>query len=597
MIKSDTGQQILEATEMNWLEIKTPIKVDALENLLIETGYDKVKRKRLVQGFREGFDIGYRGPMNRCDTAKNLPFKVGSRVDLWNKVMKEVQEGRYAGPFESPPGNHYIQSPLGLVPKSGNKLRLIFHLSYDFGTSWEQRSVNFHTPEKLCSVKYNDLDHAVKNCLKILNNLSNTQPIYFAKSDCSNAFRIVPVLPLQRLLLCMQATHPETGKTYFFVEKCLPFGASISCAIFQSFSDALRYITEHKLSGLVIFPAITNYLDDFLFVAISVRICNGMVEEFLVICKVIGCPISMEKTEWATQVITFLGVLLNGITRTLAVPIEKKNKALELINIAIQKRKVTIKFVQRITGTLNFLNRVIVPGRAFTRGMYSKLRTVNKKTGEKLQLHHHVHLNREFIQDCQMWKYFLNLANGTQLCRPFTDFSKEGPQSVVLDFTADASKNPDLGMGAVFKDRWMFAQWPKDFVKDFDPSIEFLELFALTAALEKWGSDRQLRNGRVTIFCDNEAVVHMVNNSASSCEFCMRLIRIIVFRNIIYNRRIDVLHLRSEENFLSDALSRLNLTKFWRLAPKTTRQYPDHVPESLWPVSKFFKPNYHMFQA
>ena len=231
-------------------------------------------------------------------------------------------------------------------------MRLIFHLSYDFGVEERQRSVNYHTPVNLCSVKYNDLDHAVRNSLQIIKLLNNShQPIYYAKSDCSNAFYIVPLRPDQRLLLSMKAIHPVTGEVWYFVEKCLPFGSSISCAIFQSFSDALRHITERKLSGIFIFPAITNYLDNFLFVAISLKICNGMVEEFHAICHVIGCPISMEKTEWATQLIVFLGVLLNGKTKTLSIPIDKKQKALDLLKIAIDNRKVTIKFIQKITGT------------------------------------------------------------------------------------------------------------------------------------------------------------------------------------------------------------------------------------------------------
>ena len=47
--------------------------------------------------------------------------------------MKEVKAERVAGPFESIPYENYIQSPIGLVPKSGNKTRMIFHLSYKFG--------------------------------------------------------------------------------------------------------------------------------------------------------------------------------------------------------------------------------------------------------------------------------------------------------------------------------------------------------------------------------------------------------------------------------------------------------------------------------
>ena len=32
------------------------------------------------------------------------------------------------------------------------------------------------------------------------------------------------------------------------------------------------------------------------------KFCNGMVEEFLLICHTIGCPISAEKTEWGNAI-------------------------------------------------------------------------------------------------------------------------------------------------------------------------------------------------------------------------------------------------------------------------------------------------------
>ena len=50
-------------------------------------------------------------------TAPNLKFRVGNPTILWNKVMKEVGLGRYAGPFKQIPFNNYIQSPIGLVEK------------------------------------------------------------------------------------------------------------------------------------------------------------------------------------------------------------------------------------------------------------------------------------------------------------------------------------------------------------------------------------------------------------------------------------------------------------------------------------------------
>ena len=188
----------------------------------------------------------------------------------------------------------------------------------------------------------------------------------------------------------------------------MSFGASISCAHFQSFSDAVKHIVEWKinLSLQITVPSVTNYLDDFLFVTITLYLCTKMVKIFLRLCQQIGCPISGEKTEWLTQVLIFLGILLNSRNLSLSVPIEKRVMAIQLLQETISRKKVKVQFVQKIMGTLNFLNHAIVPGRAFTRGMYERL-TLKDKHEKLLKNHHHVHLNQEFLMDCRMWLEFL----------------------------------------------------------------------------------------------------------------------------------------------------------------------------------------------
>ena len=159
-----------------------PINVRELIRLLQETKHNPDKATELIDGFSEGFDIGYHGPTNRQDTAENIPLKIGSEIDLWNKVMQEVQLNRYAGPYETIPFKNFIQSPIGLVPKSNGKMRLIFHLSYDFGLDEGHRSLNYHTPDDLCSVRYKDLDYAVRTCLRMLDHFKDEEkPLYFGK--------------------------------------------------------------------------------------------------------------------------------------------------------------------------------------------------------------------------------------------------------------------------------------------------------------------------------------------------------------------------------------------------------------------------------
>ena len=84
--------------------IVTPVNADKLEELLVKTSYDPLETKFIVQGFREGFSLGYCGETNVRMTAPNLKFHgVGDKVTLWNKVMKEVSLKRYAGPYTNIP--------------------------------------------------------------------------------------------------------------------------------------------------------------------------------------------------------------------------------------------------------------------------------------------------------------------------------------------------------------------------------------------------------------------------------------------------------------------------------------------------------------
>ena len=136
--------------------------------------------------------------------------------------------------------------------------------------------------------------------------------------------------------------------------------------------------------------------------------------------------------------------------------------------------------------------------------MYDKLRLRDNK-GELLRSHHHTYLGSEFIQDCYMWLYFLSNTDvcKLQLCRPFLDFD-DTQVWTVLNFYSDVSLNCKLGFGAVFNNRWLVGQWPKNFVERCKPSIDFLELYALTVTLTVWQKEDSLQDTRVKItkqFC------------------------------------------------------------------------------------------------
>ena len=267
----DGGTYTRTHRNLNLNKIVTPLNVNRFRELLVASKYNKVEMEFLVQGFAEGFNIGYRGPTNRKDTLNNIPITVGTKEIMWQKLMKEVTAERYAGPFDQIPfSDHYIQSPIRLVPKAGNQTRLIFHLSYDFK---EFKSVNFYTPAEICSVQYRDLDFTIKHALHYLQ-IDPQTCLWFAKSDMKSAFRMLLLSHASYWVLVMKAINPETNKTCYFIDKCLPFGSSISCSHYQHFSNALAHILQYLTNKMLAFFTVTNYLDDFLFIEVSKMKCN-----------------------------------------------------------------------------------------------------------------------------------------------------------------------------------------------------------------------------------------------------------------------------------------------------------------------------------
>ena len=416
--------------------IITPVNVKNLEQLLKETKYNETKSARLIKGFTNGFELGYEGNRDVQKSAPNLRFNIGSKVDLWNKVMKEVEKKRYAGPFDSIPFPHYIQSPIGLVPKDqGKDTRLIFHLSYPR----TGQSVNSETPKDKCEVKYPDFKEAVILCMK--NCKDGVGVVYSGKSDMKSAFRNLPMAISEFMLLIMKAENPLDNKVYYFVDKCLPFGASISCALFQEFSDAVAFIFFKRTGKKTV-----NYLDDYYFAALLKAWCDGQIRAFLEICDIISFPVSMEKTVWGYTVIVFLGFLIDSVNKVIAIPVEKISRAKVIIRNILDKKskKVTLHELQKTCGYLNHLCKAIIPGRAFTRRLYAY-------TAVRLLPHHHINITKEMKEDLNMWLIFLETP--LAYSRPFMDYDNIWtPED--LDWYTDASKNPNLGCGGIFSRSW-----------------------------------------------------------------------------------------------------------------------------------------------
>ena len=249
------------------------------------------------------------------------------------------------------------------------------------------------------------------------------------------AFRNLGIKRKHWRYLVMIAKSPFDGKWYAFVDKALPFGSGISCSHFQRVNNVIKHIVVYR-SG----KKLVNYLDDYLFAALLRNICNQQVQQFLDVCREINLPVSLEKTFWGTTLLVFLGLLINTVNQTVSIPMEKIQRAISLITNILAKKsgKLTLKQLQKICGFLNFLGKGIIPGRAFTRRLYSF--TSSKKM---LKPHHHIRINPKMRLDLEMWLTFLH--HPSAFCRPFLDFTNN-LEAVEINMYSDSSGK--IGMGA-----------------------------------------------------------------------------------------------------------------------------------------------------
>ena len=151
----------------------------------------------------------------------------------------------------------------------------------------------------------------------------------------------------------------------------------------------------------------------------------------------------MEKTVWGTQIIVFLGLLANTKTQTVSIPIQNRVKALAFLERILNKRKVTVRLVQQMTGLLSFICRGIPIGRPFTHHFHSK--------GVGLKQYHHLRVDSKIKLDCMVWKDYLQ--HDATICRPLIDFKANTWSAEEIQFFSDATKSKNCGCGGWFQNR------------------------------------------------------------------------------------------------------------------------------------------------
>ena len=508
-------------------QINTPLNIRAWEAEL-HAHPDREYVQFHLEGIQQDFHIGFDYAHHSCSSVSSNMKSASIHPEPIDKyIREEVEAGRIIGPLPDE-FKHQVQiSRFGVIPKphQTGKWRLITDLSSPQGSS-----VNDGVDSQLCSLTYASVDEAVSR-IKFFG-----RGTMLAKFDIASAYRIVPVHPVDRLLLGM------VWRDKLYVDGALPFGLRSAPKLFTALADGLLWIMgRHGIAESL------HYLDDFLVLgAGGSQQCGDALQISLRLCRILGVPIANRKVEGPGTVLPFLGIQIDTVQCLLKLPPDKLLRLKQTIQRWQGRKSCKKRDLLSLIGQLSHACCVIRAGRTFLRRMID-LSSIPK------ELNHWVRLSNGFQSDLHWWAVFLQDWNGVSLF----DSAVLSPPSATV--TSDASGN--WGCGAFSSaGAWFQFQWPLawDHIH-----IMVKELLPVVVACAIWG---RLWKGRtVRCLCDNAAVVSIIRSGSSKDAVAMHLMRCSFFLTAFHQLVLVPQHLPGRENRAADCLSRDALHSFQRL--------------------------------
>ena len=111
----------------------------------------------------------------------------------------------------------------------------------------------------------------------------------------------------------------------------------------------------------------------------------------------------------------------------------------------------------------------------------------------------------------------------------------------------------------------MYEKWNPVWFQEYQPSIDFLELYALLARVVTLVP--HLSNKSVIFRSDNSPTVHALLNKSSNSHQMLTLLRYFTLFCMVNNIHIEALHISGKKNILCDLLSQIKLQEFQQVKP------------------------------
>ncbi|PPQ83082.1 hypothetical protein CVT24_012140, partial [Panaeolus cyanescens] len=487
---------------------------------------DKTFVSSILHIIQHGADIGFRSN-EVILPCSNLPSAFEDTAFMDQAVSKMVSNEQVHGPFSAAPIPNLRCSPLGSVTRKRNpsKRRLINHLSWPDG-----KSVNDGISDNEAFIAYDLFERAIEDLV------ASGPSSLMAKLDLKEAFRHVPIRPDDWHHLGF------SWKNQLYYCVVLTFGLRSAPYIFNLFAEALHWIIQHHI------PArLRHYLDDFLLTfppQDDPSFCHAAVEWVISLGRSLGLCFQDEKTLWPSHVVDFLGIELDSLRMEARLPTDKLKILTDLLTDWQNKRLVSLRETQELSGYLQFASQVIPFSRSFMRRIFDFQSRFHSRF-------HRLHVSSGVRADLRWWTTFCTPWNGVRLL---------GQAQRLHHVFTDASGTK--GIGGHFENSWFASRVPRRFRSR---DIQFKELYAVLQAILRWADEWS--SSHVVFHCDNQAVVAWLETGTSRSSPSMPILRTISMLAAHFQFSFSSTWISTDDNGIADAASRFQYARMFNLNP------------------------------
>ena len=476
---------------------------------------------KIVCDFIEfGWPIGYEKSVFPSRTSRNHRGALDYPLAIQQYLKDELALGRIAGPFKDIPfPSGFASSPLNTVAKrDSTERRVIVDLSWPCGKSVNDGISGDSFLGESIELTYPTVDAIVEAIV------STGPGCMLYKRDLKKAYRQFPVDPKDYPLL----GYSWDGEFYF--DTALVMGLRSAAMACQRSTNAVSWIFRRDDRQLF------NYLDDFIGVSESSAASSHFLELGQLLLS-LGLVESAEKACSPSTSMLCLGVQLDTVNFTMSVDEERLVEIDKLLLSWLDKRSAKKSELQSLVGKRFFVSKCVRQSRVFIARILRLLRTVKFN-------HHHVNLTAEFRKDILWWCRFLRVYNGVSMINT-APWSAPGEE-----FSTDACL---VGCGGVCSGQFFHATFPP-FVTIQDLDINSLELMTIVIALKLWS--HRWYGRRLTVRCDNEVAVTVLNSGRCRNAFLNCCLREICYLSATHEFEVRAVHIPGLFNVDADFLSR-----------------------------------------